>query len=173
MLVFQRVCLKRVGVSLYNNALVLNIVQYILGLRSSWGTSRARPAWSLSGHILTPALSPFWGTHARCHAPPVEVVYTVVLMAAAHISPNIFSLQPSLTNVYWTSYYKTRQCTHTYYTSQSHKLLLYYIILHDTLKSISHLHFFCSSWQAGSSQLLVSDTIVTLFSNGATLFFVG
>ncbi len=52
-------------------------ILYILGLRSSWGTSRARPAWSLSGHILTLALSPFRGTHSRSCAPPEEVVYSL------------------------------------------------------------------------------------------------
>ncbi len=34
---------------------------YILGLCSSWGTSRICPSWSPSEHLLTPALSPFGG----------------------------------------------------------------------------------------------------------------
>ncbi len=81
----------------------------------------------------------------------------IVLMTAAHISP-VFSLQLSLTNIYWTSYYNTQQCTPIYYTSHSHNLILYYITLHNTLTSILHLHFFCSTWQVGCSQLAVSNT---------------
>ncbi len=44
----------------------------------------------------------------------------IVLMTAAHISPNVFSLQLSLASIYWTSYYNSQQCTHTYYTLHSH-----------------------------------------------------
>ncbi len=50
---------------------------YILGLRPSWGTSRVRPSWSSSGHILTPALSPFWGAPVRSHACPEDAVYSL------------------------------------------------------------------------------------------------
>ncbi len=84
-----------------------------VGLQSSWDSLWALPAWSLSGHILTPALSPFRGTHVE--AVLLRRTLFIVLMTAAHISPNVFSLQLSLTNVYWTSYYNTRQCTHTYF----------------------------------------------------------
>jgi hypothetical protein len=49
---------------------------YILGLRSSWGTSQVRPSWSPSEHLLTPALSPFRGARIRSHACPEEVVYS-------------------------------------------------------------------------------------------------
>jgi hypothetical protein len=55
----------------------------------------------------------------------------IVLMTAAHISPNVFSLQLSLASIYLTSYYNIQQCTHTYYTSHSHILYcitLYYMI---------------------------------------------
>jgi hypothetical protein len=111
---------------------------------------------------------PFWaytnsGSVPISGAPTLEATLLwrklfIVLMTAAHITPNVFSLQLSLTNVYWTSYYNTQQCTHTYYTSHSQNLTLYYIMLHDTLMSISHIHFFCSSWQAGCSRLIVYDT---------------
>ncbi len=50
---------------------------YILGLRSSWGTSRVRASWSPSGHILTPAMSPFWGAPVRSHACPEDAVYSL------------------------------------------------------------------------------------------------
>jgi hypothetical protein len=50
---------------------------YILGLRSSWGTSRVRPSWSPSGHILTPTLSPFWGAPVGSHACPENAVYSL------------------------------------------------------------------------------------------------
>ncbi len=119
-------------------------ILYILGLRSSWGTSWVRPAWSLSGLYWLWLCPHFW-------APTPEATLLrrrlfVVLMTASHISPNVFSLQVSLTNIYWTSYYNARQCMHTYYTSHSRNAILYYIILHNTLMSISHLNFFCSSW---------------------------
>jgi hypothetical protein len=55
----------------------------------------------------------------------------IVLMTAAHVSPNAFSLQLSLASVYSTSYYNMQQCTHTYYTSHLHILYcitLYYMI---------------------------------------------
>ncbi len=50
---------------------------YILGLRSSWGTSRVHSSWSPSDHILTPALSPFWGAPVRSHACPEDAVYSL------------------------------------------------------------------------------------------------
>jgi hypothetical protein len=48
---------------------------YILGLFSSWGTSRICPAWSPSVHQLAPALSPIWGPRPKPRH-PVEVVYS-------------------------------------------------------------------------------------------------
>ncbi len=121
MLAFQWVCLKN-QVSLYIDAHIL--INVHTWLQSSWGISRARPAWSPSGHILTPALAPF-------RAPTLEAMLLqrklfIVLMTAVHISPNIFSLQLSLANVYRTSYYNIQQCTHTYYTSHLHNLIFYY-----------------------------------------------
>jgi hypothetical protein len=44
----------------------------------------------------------------------------IVLMTAAHISPNVFSLQMSLASIYSPSYYSIGQYMHTYYTSHSH-----------------------------------------------------
>ncbi len=64
-------------VSGQNSSLCLYIIWavYILGLCSSWGTSRICPAWSPSEHQLTPALSLIWGL---CPKPrrPEEVVYS-------------------------------------------------------------------------------------------------
>ncbi len=53
----------------------LNNVLYILGLSSSWGTSRIRPAWSPCGHQLTTALSPIWGPRPKPRRLE-EVVYS-------------------------------------------------------------------------------------------------
>jgi hypothetical protein len=111
---------------------------YIPGLRSSWGTSWACPAWSLFGHILTPALSLVQGIHARSHAPPEEVVYSLN-DSCSHFTHRL-SLQLSLASIYWTSYYNTRQCTHTYYTSQSYKFVLHHIIYTTHSCPSSHLH---------------------------------
>ncbi len=98
---------------------------YILGLWFSWGTPQARPAWSPSGHILTPSLSPFRGTHARSHAPPEEVVYS--LNDSCSHFPNVFSLQMSLASIYTPSYYSIQQYMHMYYTA--HSQILYCITL--------------------------------------------
>jgi hypothetical protein len=49
------------------------------------------------GHILTLSLSPFLGAHVR--SPAFRRRLFIVLMTAAHISPNVFSLQMFLTNV--------------------------------------------------------------------------
>ncbi len=70
---------------------------YILGLFSSWGTSRICPAWSPSEHQLAQALSPIWAC-VRSHA--VRRRLFIVLMTAAHISPNVFSLQNFLSNIH-------------------------------------------------------------------------
>jgi hypothetical protein len=52
-------------------------------------------------------------------------------MTAAHISPNVFSLQLSLASIYSLSYYNIPKRMHTYYTSHSQGLYcitLYYLI---------------------------------------------
>jgi hypothetical protein len=66
----------------------------------------------------------------------------IVLMTAAHISPNVFSLQVFLTNVQWTFHYSTRQWhtsilyitfirtfTSSYYTSHSYTLTSSFLLL--------------------------------------------
>ncbi len=83
----------------------------------------------------------------------------IVLMIAAHISPNVFSLQLSLL-----TYTKHLIIIHgnarIHIIHHSHTNL-YYTTLYYTAHSCpsSHLHFFCSSWQAGCSRLIVSDTL--------------
>jgi hypothetical protein len=79
----------------------------------------------------------------------------IVLMTAAHISPNISSLRNFLSNIH--KLFLTVQATsfNTYYTSHlySHLHLLFYM-------SCSHIHPFGSSWQAGCPRFLVSDTLI-------------
>jgi hypothetical protein len=79
----------------------------------------------------------------------------IVLMTAAHISPNVFSLRKFLSNIQRLFPIVHSNIIHTYYISHSyaHLHLLFYT-------SYSKLHFFRSSWQAGCPLLLVSDTIV-------------
>jgi hypothetical protein len=48
---------------------------YILGLSSSWGTSRICPAWSPSEHQLTRGCSPIWGPSPKPRHQE-EVVYS-------------------------------------------------------------------------------------------------
>ncbi len=80
---------------------------YILGFRSSWGTSRVCPAWSPSGHILTQALSPFWGAPVGSHACPEDAVYS--FNDSCSNFTNVFSVWVLLTNVQRISYYNS--CT--------------------------------------------------------------
>jgi hypothetical protein len=55
------------------------------------------PAWSPCEHQLTPALSPI---RARVRSHAVRRRLFIVLMTAAHISPNVFSLQNFLGNIH-------------------------------------------------------------------------
>jgi hypothetical protein len=75
---------------------------YILGLQSSWGTSRVHPSWSHSRHILTPALSPFLRARVRSHACPEEVVYSLN-DSCSHFPQCLFPpnvpYQPTLSNL--------------------------------------------------------------------------
>ncbi len=123
---------------------------YILGLCSSWGTSRICPSWSPSEHLLTPALSPF-GASVRSHS--ILRRLFIVLTTAAHISPNVFSLRMFLSNTWRLFFTVHNNIIHTYYTSHSyaHLHFLFYM-------SYLYLHFFWSSWQAGCSRTFVSDT---------------
>jgi hypothetical protein len=127
---------------------------YILGLRSSWGTSRVRPSCPLLSFYWL-RLCPHFGEPAL-EATLVRRRLFMVLMTAAHISPNVFSLQMFLSNVQWISHYNTRQ---------KHAHILYITFIHTftslCYRSHSHLHFFWSSWQAGCPRLLVSNTITT------------
>jgi hypothetical protein len=120
---------------------------YIIGLSSSWGTSRICPAWSPPEHQLAPALSPILGPHPKPHCPE-EVV--IVLMTAAHISPNVFSLRNFLSNIQG-----------LFLTIHSTSFI--YIIHHiHTNNCIFYFHSFGSSWQAGCPRSLVTDTTMVL-----------
>ncbi len=97
---------------------------------------------------------PIWGARVRSHS--IRKRLFIVLMTAAHISPNVFSLRKFHSNIQGLFLTVYNNIIHTYYTSHSytHLLLLFYT-------SCSHLHFFWYSWQAGCSRLLVSDTGTT------------
>jgi hypothetical protein len=77
MLVFKFTCfLKKKVEYLFTRTHIYTDHYTYLGF-SLLEASREHVLWSHSGHILTPALSPFRGTHARSHAPPEEVVYSL------------------------------------------------------------------------------------------------
>ncbi len=139
----QQVCLCRVWKHLFMIVYIYRIM-YILGPRSSRGTLRVRPLWSPSGHILTPALSPFLGACVRSHA--VRRRLFIVLMTAAHISPNVFSPQTFLTNIQWKNYYNTHSSSHTYDTYDTYHIHTYIhtFALHYTTHSCT-FHIFISS----------------------------
>jgi hypothetical protein len=122
------------------------IEMYILGLRSSWGTLRVCPAWSPSGHILTPALSPFWGAPVRSHACPEDAVYS--LNDSCSYFTDVFSLRVLLTNVQRISFYNTYIAhIYVYYTSHSYVHLHSYYTSHSYVRL--HLHIFISSAHCG------------------------
>jgi hypothetical protein len=94
-------------------------------------------------------LCPLFGARVPSHA--VRKKLFIVLMTAAHISSNVFSLRNFLSNIcvlflahiYWHSYllYITfKQYLHPFITRQSFR------------------HFFNSSWQADCSRSFMSDT---------------
>ncbi len=131
----------------------LRLVHYlsndILGLSSSWGTSRIRPAWSPCEHQLTPALSPIWGPHPKPRHPE-EVVYSPN-DSCSHFTQCLFP--PKLS--------QQHTCTILAYVHR-HSYLLYTTFkqcLHPFITRQSFYHFFGSSWQAYCSRSLVSDTI--------------
>ncbi len=134
---------------------------YVLGLSSSRGTSRMCPAWFPCEHKLTLALSPIWGPPSEA-TPSVGAIYSlrrglfIVLMIAAHISPNVFSLRNFLSNI------------HVLFLAYIHRhSYLSYITfnqyLHPFITRQSFRHFFNSSWQADCSQSFMSDTIRNQF----------
>ncbi len=138
---------------------------YILGLYSSWGTSRICPAWSPSEHLLTPALSPFRAS-VRSHA--VRRRLFVVLMTAAHISPDVFSLRKFLSNTQGLFLTVHSNIIHTYYTSHLYaRLQLYFIrlvhifISSDLLGRLAALGSLCPIQKEGntSSSLEVTDSM--------------
>jgi hypothetical protein len=109
-----------------------------------------------SGTILTPSLSPFRGTQARSHAPPEEVVYSIN-NSCSHFTQCLFPPTVPCKHILAILLYTA---THAYvlYITFAH-LIFYYIILYDAPVSILHLHFFCSSWQAGCPRFTTSDTV--------------
>jgi hypothetical protein len=122
---------------------------YKLGLSSSWGTSRICPAWSSCEHQLIPALSPI-GARVWSHAAQKRLF--IVLMTAAHISPNVFSLRNFLSNI----------CVLFLAYAYCHSYLLYITFkqyLHPFITRQSFCHFFNSSWQADCSRSFMSDTV--------------
>ncbi len=114
---------------------------YILRRPSSWGTSRICPSWSPSEHLLTPALSPF-GACVRSHA--VRRRLFIVLITAAHISPNVFSLRMFPSNLQFIVSYNTRRYhAHILYITFTHTFTSF--ILYILLIS-SFLPFFIAGW---------------------------
>ncbi len=96
-------------------------------------------------------LCPQSGARVRSHA--VQRRLFIVLMTAAHISPNVFSLRNFLSNIH------VLFLAYVY----CHSYLLYITFkqyLHPFITRQSFYHFFGSSWQADCSRSLVSDTEV-------------
>ncbi len=127
-------------------------VMYILGLRSSPRASRVCPSWSPSEHLLTLALSPFG-------EPALEATFVrrrlfIVLMTAALISRNLFSLQAFLSNVQWISHYNTWQW-HIYilYITFIHTFISLCYTSHSCTFASSSLPFFVAGWLPSASRV--------------------
>jgi hypothetical protein len=108
------------------------LTMYILWLRSSWGTSRIRPSWSPSGHVLTPVLSPFQRVWVRSHACPEEVVYSLN-DSCSYFTQRLFP--PSVSDQPMYSEHLIiihDNGTHPYYTSHSY--------VHSHPHFIHHIH---------------------------------
>ncbi len=110
----------------------------ILGLCSSWGTSRICPAWFPSEHQLAKALSPF-GARVRSHT--VRRRLFIVLMTAAHISPNFFSLRNFLSNRH-----RLFLTVHVFIPFIHHIYVHIYIFYLRVLFTLSLLRIFMAGW---------------------------
>ncbi len=95
-------------------------------------------------------LCPQSGARVRSHG--IQRRLFIVLMTAAHDSPNVFSLRNFLGNIHVLfSLYIHHHSYLLYITFKQAFTSFYYMI-----KSL--FHFFGSSWQAGCPRCLVSDT---------------
>jgi hypothetical protein len=121
---------------------------YILGLSSSWGTSRIFPAWSPFEHQLTPALSPLWGQRPKPRRP--EEVYTPI-DRCSNFTQHLFPPKlPCNIHELFLMIHSTSFIPIVYHI---HTAIVSFIYI-----TYSFFHFFGSSWQAGCPQSLVSDT---------------
>jgi hypothetical protein len=152
----QQVCLCRGWGHLFT---IMHIYQtmYILGL----GLLEAPREYVLHG----PLLGIYWlRLCPHFWEPALEATLDrrrlfIVLMTAGHISPTSFPSKRSSP-----TYSEKLIIIHIVarihiYTSHSYVHSHPCITLNNTFMHISHLHFFCSSWQAGCSRLIVSDTL--------------
>jgi hypothetical protein len=119
------------------------ITMYILGLQSSWGI---HPSWSPSGHVLTPALSPFLGARVRSHACLEEVVYSLN-DSCSYFTQHLFPLSVSYQHTVNISLkYTTKAHIHIIYHIYTYiRILVLYITLIRTFIS-SFLLLFVAGW---------------------------
>ncbi len=133
---------KGLYISLYNCTCVLNKYSTYLGFSLLEAPCE---------HVLHgPLLGMYWlQLCPHFGAPTLEAMLLllrlfIVLMIAAHISPNVFSLQLSLANVL-NILLQYNQCTHTYYTLHSHSHISYYVTLYYTTCSCLSCIFISSA----------------------------
>ncbi len=106
------------------------------------------PLWASTDSSFVPNLGP----RVRSHA--VRGRLFIVLMIAAHISPNVFSLRNFLSNIHvlFLAYIHR----HSYLSYISFKQYLHPFIMRQSFR-----HFFNSSWQADCSRSFMSDAVTT------------
>jgi hypothetical protein len=134
---------------------------YILGLRTSWGTSRVRPSWSPSGHILTPALSPYWGAPVGNHACPEDAVYSLNDSCSC-FTQRLFP-QSGFSPTYREYLIIIHGIAHIQIICTSHLYVHQHLILYITFIHTPYLHSFISSALSGRLAALdslcpISDT---------------
>jgi hypothetical protein len=98
-------------------------------------------------------LCPQFGARVRSHA--VRRRLFIVLMTAAHISPNIFSHETSSATYMYCFLRYIQHLSYLLYITFTRTILSFIYMTH------SHFHSFRSSWQAGCPRSLVSDTSIT------------
>jgi hypothetical protein len=118
---------------------------YILGLRSSWGTSRVRPSWFPSGHIYWLRLCPHSGERTvRSRPCPEDAVYSLN-DSSSYFTQRLFP--PSGFSPTYSEYLIIIHGNgiHSYYTSHSYVLYIHPHIIHHIHLYIHIFIFFISS----------------------------
>ncbi len=110
---------------------------------------RIRPSWSPSGHILSPALLPFWCASIYVEATLVQRMLFIALMAVAQVSPNVFCSQGDFLQCTSEHYIIYRLHTHIHLCYMLHGIQLIYITF---MHNVYTFFFFTVQVRSGPAQ---------------------